>query len=84
MDHAISGILRLEVRSGVGLKKAVELADLSASCIPAFVAESYRDPRAPQNLLPVGALEQELRHRMGDPLSIRRAIEAKLFAESKQ
>ena len=84
MDHDIAGVLRLEVRSGVGLKRAVELANLSAACIPAFVAESFRDPRAPQNLLPVGALEQELRHRLGDPLSIRRAIKAKLFAETKQ
>jgi hypothetical protein len=84
MDHDIAGVLRLEVRTEVGLKQAVELAGISAACIPAFVAESFRDPRSPQNLLPIGALEHELRHRLGDPLSIRRAIEAKLFAESKQ
>ena len=82
MDHAAAGVLRLELRSGVGLSRAIELADLSATCIPAFVAESFRDPRAPQNLLPVGSLEQELRHRLGDGLTIRRTIEESLFASS--
>jgi hypothetical protein len=67
----------------VGLDRALELADLSATCIPIFVAESFRDPRSPQNLLPVGALEQELRRRLGDPISIRRAIETRLFALSQ-
>jgi hypothetical protein len=84
MDHDIAGILRLEARFELGLQQAKELANLSAACIPAFVAEPFRDPRAPQNLLPVGALERKLRHCLGDPLSIRRAIEAKLFAETKQ
>ena len=84
MDHEVAGVLRLEVRSGVGLARAIELADLSASCIPAFAGSSYRDPRSPQNLLPVGSLEQELRHRLGDAMAIRRAIELKLFQRSRQ
>ena len=79
MDHEVAGVLRLEVRSGAGLARAVELADLSASCIPPFASSSFRDPRSPQNLLPVGSLEQELRHRLGDAMAIRRAIELKLF-----
>lgn len=79
MDHDLTGVLRLEVRGGAGLEKAKQLANLSASCIPAFAGESFRDPRAPQNLLPIGALEDELRHRLGDALTIRRAIEARLF-----
>lgn len=82
MDYAAAGVLRLEVRSGVGLERAVELANLSAACIPGFVADPFRDPRSPQNLLPVGALEQELRHRLGDALAVRRVIETKLFTES--
>ena len=76
-------MLRLEVRSGVGLARAVELADLSAGCIPAFSGDSFRDPRSPQNLLPVGSLERELRHRLGDAMAIRRAIETKLFRMSE-
>ena len=84
MDHEVAGVLRLEVRGGVGLARAVELADLSASCIPAFAGNSFRDPRSPQNLLPVGSLEQELRHRLGDATAIRRAIELSLFQRSRQ
>jgi hypothetical protein len=72
----------MEVRTGVGLETAVELANLSASCLPAFAGDSARDPRAPQNLLPIGALEQELRHRLGDAIAIRRAIERVLFARA--
>jgi len=75
-------VLRLEVRSGAGLEKARRLADLSASCIPSFAGDAFRDPRAPQNLLPIGALENQLRHQLGDPLTIRRAIEARLFEMS--
>jgi hypothetical protein len=82
MDHDVAGVLRLEVRSGAGLEKAKQLADLSAACIPSFAGEAFRDPRSPQNLLPTGALENELRHRLGDPLTIRRAIEARLFEMS--
>jgi hypothetical protein len=83
MDHDVAGVLRLEVRSGAGLEKAKQLADLSAACIPSFAGETFRDPRAPQNLLPIGALENELRHRLGDPVMIRRAIETKLFEMSR-
>jgi uncharacterized protein len=82
MDHDVAGVLRMEVRTGVGLESAVELANLSASCLPAFAGDSARDPRAPQNLLPIGALEQELRHRLGDAIAIRRAIERVLFARA--
>jgi hypothetical protein len=82
MDHDVAGVLRMEVRTGAGLETAVELANLSASCLPAFAGDSARDPRAPQNLLPIGALEQELRHRLGDAIAIRRAIERVLFART--
>lgn len=75
LEHALAGIVRLETRTGLGLAEAVRLADLSAAVLPGFASNSLRDPRAPQNLLPVGALEQVLRHRLGSPLLIRRAIE---------
>lgn len=81
MDHDVAGVLRLEVRTGVGLETAIELANLSATCLPAFAADSTRDPRAPQNLLPVGSLEQELRHRLGDSFTVRRGIEKFLFEQ---
>ncbi len=78
IDHPLSGILRLEVRSSIGIEAASHLADFSALELPRFASTSARDPRAPQNLVPVGALESELRRRMGDPILIRRAIERRL------
>jgi hypothetical protein len=54
------------------------LADLSAALLPRFASSAGRDPRAPQNLYPIGGLENALRHKMGDTLVIRRAIEAHL------
>jgi hypothetical protein len=83
IDHDVAGVIRLEVRSDVGLERARELANISAACIPAFAGEWFRDARAPQNLLPVSCLEQQLRHRLGDALSIRRAIEMKLFSTNE-
>jgi hypothetical protein len=58
---------------------ARQLADETATRLPAFVPSRARDPRAPQNLLPIGALEQHLRHRLGDARLIRRKI-AQLIA----
>ena len=81
VDHPLAGIIRLEVRAAVGLQNAKRMADFSATALPRFVCSAARDPRAPQNLAPVGMLETELRRRLGDSLLIRRAIEKKLLEE---
>jgi hypothetical protein len=78
VDHPLAGVLRVEMRAAAGIERAKQIADGAARLFPAFASTSARDPRAPQNLLPVGALEDELRRRLGDTLSIRRAIERKL------
>jgi len=78
-DYGVAGIVRLEVRTGAGLDDAVKSAMMSAECLPAFASDPWRDSRSPQNLLPVGALEQELRRRLGDAIMIRRGIEKRLF-----
>lgn len=70
-DHA--GIVRCEVRAGVGLPDAARLADRVTAFLPAFAGRPT-DPRAPQNLAPVGALEALLRRRMGHPRLVRRAL----------
>jgi hypothetical protein len=36
----------------------------------------HKDPRAPQNLVPIGGLERELRHRLGDQQILYRALRA--------
>jgi uncharacterized protein len=78
LEHGLAGIVRLEVRAALGLQQAAELANFAASRLPEFASTAVRDPRAPQNLVPVGALEERLRHRLGDVITIRRAIERKL------
>ncbi|WP_038056093.1 DNA double-strand break repair nuclease NurA [Thermus amyloliquefaciens] len=57
-----SGLLRVETPLQEG---ASALADLSLSLFPALASHPVKDPRAPQNLLPVGGLERELARRMG-------------------
>jgi len=82
MDHPLAGIVRIEVGAAIGVEKARSLADLSAQLLPRFASTSMRDARAPQNLLPVGALEQEMRRRLGDPLLLRRAMERMLHEQT--
>ena len=50
------------------------IADRTAALLPIVGSEPHIDPRAPQNLVPIGALERELRHRMGDPGLVYRAL----------
>jgi len=76
--HPLAGIVRLEISTGAGLDRAHEAADVSARVLPDFASTPERDPRAPQNLLPIGALERALRHALGDPQWIRRMVVAHL------
>ena len=67
IESALTGVVRLETPAGRGLAEAVRLADLSAREIPRFASSTTRDPRAPQNLYPIGGLESRLKHLLGDP-----------------
>jgi len=76
-DVALSGLALLEVAGSTRKDEAIRLADSTAATLPAFASEPYQDDRAPQNLLPVGQLERELRHLLGEPDLVHRlAIEA--------
>lgn len=81
IESALAGVVRLEVPAGRGLAEAVRLADLAAREIPRFASDATRDPRAPQNLHPIGGLESRLKHLLGDPALLRRAVEASLHSE---
>jgi hypothetical protein len=76
--HAWSGLVRCEAPAALAVEEAVRVADRSAAVLPAVGSEPHRDPRAPQNLVPIGALERELRHRLGEPgfvlRELRRAV----------
>jgi uncharacterized protein len=78
IHHGLAGIVRLEARGAAGLDTTVALANMSAGYLPRFASTPARDPRAPQNLTPVGALEEHLRNQMGDATLIQRAIERRI------
>jgi len=76
--HTWTGLVRCEAPGALALEDAVRAADRSAAVLPDVVSELHIDPRAPQNLVPIGALERELRHRLGEPgfvlRELRRAV----------
>jgi hypothetical protein len=76
-----SGIVRIEVPQSAGLAAAISTADRIAGIISRYSGVAHRDPRAPQNLQPVGALERYLRHRLGSAaLAVRAVREAVAIA----
>ena len=81
IESALTGVARLEVRAARGLDEARALADLSGREMPRFASDAMRDPRAPQNLYPIGGLEARLKHLLGDAFVVRRAVEARLHRE---
>ena len=81
IESALTGVARLEAPAARGLPEARSLADLSAREMPRFASDATRDPRAPQNLYPIGGLEARLKHLLGDAAVVRRAVEAQLHSE---
>lgn len=69
-----SGIVRIEVPQSAGLAAAISTADRIAGAVPRFAGVAHRDPRAPQNLQPIGALETRLRHLLGSAALATRAV----------
>jgi uncharacterized protein len=82
-DSELTGIARLEVSEAIGFEAARRLANASTVILPRFVPGRWRDPRSPQNLLPIGALEASLRRHMGDGRLIRRHIETLIATEAR-
>jgi hypothetical protein len=78
----LHGLARLEVAGDAGLDAALRLASATTALLPRFVPHRSRDPRAPQNLLPVGALERHLQHKLGDARLVRRLIETRIAQET--
>jgi hypothetical protein len=73
-DLALSGLALIEMDDSAARAEVTRAADLTASVLPRYAPKSHRDPRAPQNLLPVGQLERELRRRMGQREYVARLI----------
>lgn len=64
--HPWAGVVRCETSPDNELPDVVRLADLVTAVLPRFASSPHKDPRAPQNLYPIGGLERELRRRLGD------------------
>jgi hypothetical protein len=70
-----SGIVRCECSPDLSPAEAVALANITAAVLPRFASEPHKDTRAPQNLYPIGGLERELRHRLGDQALLFRSLQ---------
>ncbi len=80
--HSWTGIVRCELSSALPIDAAVSIADRTAALLPLVASEGHVDPRAPQNLVPIAALEKELRRRLGDQGFVYRALRSAV-AESR-
>ncbi len=78
-----SGVVRLECSAELPPAEVPLLADLTARLLPPLASTPHKDPRAPQNLVPIGGLERELRHRLGDQQLLYRALRSAAMAGAK-
>ena len=69
-----SGIVRVECSPDLTPAQAIELAEISGATLPRFASSAYKDPRAPQNLVPIAGLERRLRGLLGDARVLHRAL----------
>ena len=72
--HPWSGVVRCEASAEGEVADVIALADQTATLLPRYASQRHKEPRAPQNLYPVSALEADLRRRMGDPKYIERTL----------
>ena len=73
-DAPWAGVVRVECSTEVALPDAGALAATVGITLRRYASEPYKDPRAPQNLYPIGGLERELRRRLGDARLMFRAL----------
>lgn len=72
---SLHGIVRLEIfASKANLDWAQRIADWSCYLVPKYASEPLRDPRAPQNLMPINALESWLGRHMGSAALAQRCV----------
>jgi hypothetical protein len=71
-----AGVVRAECSADLDHAAAIALAHLSTATLPRFASTAYKDPRAPQNLIPIAGLERRLRGMLGDARLLHRALTA--------
>jgi hypothetical protein len=70
----LGGLVRCEVSADRTPAEAARVADQVTAMLPRFASQEHKDPRAPQNLYPIGGLERSLRRRLGDQRLMFRAL----------
>ena len=83
-EHSWTGVVRCEAPTALGLDEVIELANCTTALLPRVASEGHIDPRAPQNLVPIAALERELRRRLGDQALVYRGLRAAVRARRAQ
>ena len=78
--HPWAGIVRCEVAADLATSQAAEVADACCLVLPCFASSPHKDARAPVNLVPIGGLERDLRHHLGDQQLLYRALLAAALA----
>ena len=73
-SQPLSGVVRLELPAVGAVPAAAARADAVTVLLQRFASEPHKDPRAPQNLYPIGGLEYRLRHLLGDQYLMERAL----------
>jgi hypothetical protein len=80
--HSWSGVVRCEVAGSLGDQRAAAIANRTAALLPMVASVEHIDPRAPQNLVPIGALERELRRSLGDPNFVNRELRSAVMRQA--
>ena len=75
-----SAVVRLECSADLSTDEVVVLADVTTTLLPPLASTPHKDSRAPQNLVPIGGLERQLRHRLGDAALLYRSLRGALMA----
>jgi uncharacterized protein len=79
IELPFAGLVRLEVNPSQREQRNVsEVFDQAAVKVRELASRAPKDPRAPQNLIPIGGLERRLRHQLGDAQLVVRGIKQKL------
>jgi hypothetical protein len=73
-----SAVVRLECSPDLAVEQVIELADMTTKLLPPLASTPHKDSRAPQNLVPIGGLERQLRHRLGDAALLYRSLRGAL------
>lgn len=73
-SQPLAGIVRIELPGHGRADDAAVRAGLVAATLPRFASAAHKEPRAPQNLYPIGGLEHRLRHLLGDQLVLERSL----------